>query len=121
MKSYVHALLPSPWTTKKRTMQKRSELKLRSSPQRAFHNVCRHRGFPVVDPTAEDASEPAESKGKRSILACMYHGWKYNTDGTLFRAPHFQEVPGFDPKAHSLFPLRVHVDKNGFVYANADM
>lgn len=51
----------------------------------------------------------------------MYHGWKYNTDGTLFRAPQFQDVPGFDPKEHSLFPLRVHVDKNGFVYANADM
>ncbi|GAA5987355.1 hypothetical protein JCM10908_001924 [Rhodotorula pacifica] len=88
---------------------------------RAFHNVCRHRGFPVVDPTAENGSELAESKGKRSILACMYHGWKYNTDGTLFRAPQFQDVPGFDPKAHSLFPLRVHIDKNGFVYANADM
>lgn len=63
----------------------------------------------------------AETTGKRSILACMYHGWKYSTDGTLFRAPHFQEVPGFDPKAHSLFSLRLHVDKNGFVYANADM
>lgn len=99
----------------------KQRLTLRSITQRAFHNVCRHRGFPVVDPTAENAAEVAETKGKRSILACMYHGWKYNMDGTLFRAPHFQEVSGFDPKAHGLFPLRVHVDRNGFVYANADV
>jgi phenylpropionate dioxygenase-like ring-hydroxylating dioxygenase large terminal subunit len=30
-----------------------------------FHNICRHRAFPVVQ----------ESKGTARIFSCKYHGW----------------------------------------------
>ena len=33
----------------------------------AFHNVCRHRGYPVIDKKSPD-------QGKKSILSCGYHG-----------------------------------------------
>lgn len=33
----------------------------------AFHNVCRHRAYPLIDKDTPD-------EGKRSILSCGYHG-----------------------------------------------
>lgn len=43
-------------------------IKDRSGGLRAFHNVCRHRGFPVV----------REKSGKcKKILSCGYHGKFY--------------------------------------------
>jgi phenylpropionate dioxygenase-like ring-hydroxylating dioxygenase large terminal subunit len=39
----------------------------RSKTIRGFHNVCRHRAYPVIRPEAEDT-------GTKSILACYYHG-----------------------------------------------
>lgn len=33
----------------------------------AFHNVCRHRAYPIIDKDMPDA-------GKRSLLSCGYHG-----------------------------------------------
>ena len=33
----------------------------------AFHNICRHRAYPILD---KDAPE----SGKRSIFGCNYHG-----------------------------------------------
>lgn len=43
---------------------------------RAFHNVCVHRGMPVVD-----------GPGRADHLSCRYHGWSYDTRGRLARAP----------------------------------
>jgi phenylpropionate dioxygenase-like ring-hydroxylating dioxygenase large terminal subunit len=39
----------------------------RQNTIRGFHNVCRHRGYPVIRPDAPDS-------GTKSILACYYHG-----------------------------------------------
>ncbi len=33
----------------------------------AFHNICRHRAYPIIDKDDADA-------GKKSILSCGYHG-----------------------------------------------
>jgi phenylpropionate dioxygenase-like ring-hydroxylating dioxygenase large terminal subunit len=44
----------------------------RDGELRAFLNVCRHRGFPVV-----------EGAGKRETLQCPYHAWTYGLDGSL--------------------------------------
>lgn len=33
----------------------------------SFHNVCRHRAYPILD-------KDAPSEGKKSILSCGYHG-----------------------------------------------
>ena len=42
---------------------------------REFHNICRHRGFPVV----------SKSEGCSTIIGCRYHGWSYNSKGELVK------------------------------------
>lgn len=76
----------------------------------AFHNVCRHRAYPVVE---------ADS-GNSKILACRYHGWSYGLDGKMAKAPGYQDLPGFDRTKNSLFPIHVHIDVNGFIWTNMD-
>lgn len=49
----------------------------------AFHNVCRHRAYPVVE---------KEGSGNAKILACRYHGWSYGLNGKLAKAPGYQEL-----------------------------
>lgn len=46
---------------------------------KAFHNVCRHRASMIVE----------EGVGQTQSLRCMYHGWVYDTDGQLQKAPDF--------------------------------
>lgn len=55
---------------------------------RAFHNICRHRAYPVV----------RKQKGSSIVLGCQYHGWSYNTDGDLTKAPQFDNIEGFEKK-----------------------
>ncbi|KAJ5760139.1 ISP domain-containing protein [Penicillium odoratum] len=73
-----------------------------------FHNICRHRAFPVVQ---------AQS-GFTSILSCKYHGWSYGLKGNLAKAPRFETVPEFDKRQQGLLPINVHIDKAGFVWVN---
>ena len=42
-------------------------VKNRTGNIQAFHNICRHRGYPVIDDRSPDY-------GKKSILSCGYHG-----------------------------------------------
>jgi phenylpropionate dioxygenase-like ring-hydroxylating dioxygenase large terminal subunit len=76
----------------------------------AFHNVCRHRAYPVVE----------ENKGSLKILACKYHGWSYGLNGKLAKAPGYQTLDGFDKSQNGLFPIHVHIDINGFIWINLD-
>ncbi|KAI0405132.1 hypothetical protein F4802DRAFT_607093 [Xylaria palmicola] len=76
----------------------------------AFHNVCRHRAFPVV----------TKDSGNNSILACKYHNWSYSLNGKLTKAPSYQDIEGFDKSKNSLFPIHVHIDINGFIWVNLD-
>ncbi|KAJ1327361.1 choline monooxygenase [Microdochium nivale] len=76
----------------------------------AFHNVCRHRAYPVV--TAD--------KGNNSILACKYHNWSYALNGKLTKAPEYQELEGFDKSKNGLFPIHVHIDHNDFIWVNLE-
>ncbi|KAM0328794.1 hypothetical protein ACHAQA_005208 [Verticillium albo-atrum] len=76
----------------------------------AFHNVCRHRAFPVV--TSE--------QGNSFIFSCKYHGWSYGLSGNLAKAPGYQDLEGFDKSQNGLFPIHVHIDKNGFIWLNLD-
>ncbi|KAJ9265268.1 hypothetical protein DTO195F2_1880 [Paecilomyces variotii] len=75
-----------------------------------FHNVCRHRAYPVV----------TEDQGNARIFACKYHGWSYGINGKLAKAPRFEDVPGFQRENHGLLPIHVHVDACGFVWVNLD-
>jgi len=75
-----------------------------------FHNVCRHRAFPVV----------TEEKGTSKIFACRYHGWSYGLNGRLAKAPGYQELEDFDKNINGLLPIHVHIDDKGFVWVNLD-
>src|SRR3984893_6254625 len=69
----------------------------RDGELRAFLNVCRHRGFPVV-----------EGAGKRETLQCPYHAWTYGLDGSLRTAPRAEELADFDKGELGLRPVAVH-------------
>lgn len=88
-------------------MKKNSPFLTQQPPQ-----LSRHRAFPVV----------REPQGTARIFSCKYHGWSYDLNGKLTKAPRFtpESVPTFDPSAIHLFPVHVHVDRNGFVYVNLD-
>lgn len=75
-----------------------------------FHNVCRHRAFPVV----------LDDEGSSKIFSCKYHGWSYGLNGQLAKAPGYQELSGFDKESNGLFPIHIHIDCNGFVWVNLD-
>ncbi|KAH7007301.1 Rieske [2Fe-2S] iron-sulfur domain-containing protein [Ilyonectria destructans] len=75
-----------------------------------FHNICRHRAFPIV----------TEEKGNVSILACKYHGWSYGLSGKLAKAPRFETMPSFDKESNALFKVHTHVDARGFVWVNLE-
>ncbi len=73
---------------------------------RAFHNLCRHRGSRVV----------AEERGtcKRAIV-CPYHGWIYNTDGSLRGIPRAASFPELPIAEWGLKPIELEVWL-GFVF-----
>ncbi|KXL44793.1 hypothetical protein M433DRAFT_100246 [Acidomyces richmondensis BFW] len=75
-----------------------------------FHNVCRHRAFPVV----------VGDQGSSKIFSCKYHGWSYGLNGKLAKAPGYQELSGFDKEKNGLLPVHIHIDCNGFVWVNLD-
>ena len=75
---------------------------------RGFHNVCLHRAGPV-----------AQGCGKRNTLQCRYHGWTYDLEGTLVRAPEMQGVERFDMADMHLVPVRVE-SWGPLVFANLD-
>jgi len=76
---------------------------------RAFYNVCRHRGHPLLEP----------GLGKRAAITCPYHAWSYESDGRLRAAPNAHNIPGFDKRAIRLREARLE-EFLGFVFVNLD-
>ena len=75
---------------------------------RGFVNICRHRGYSVIE------------KAKRcNLLTCRYHGWSYHLDGTLAKAPHTESETTFDRADFGLQPVSVEVWAQG-VFVNPD-
>jgi phenylpropionate dioxygenase-like ring-hydroxylating dioxygenase large terminal subunit len=72
----------------------------------ALHNVCRHRGSPVV----------AYERGVcRARLVCPFHGWSYDLDGTVRTTPKMHD--GFERSGWDL--KRVWVEAwNGMVFVS---
>ncbi|KAL1305004.1 hypothetical protein AAFC00_003906 [Neodothiora populina] len=77
---------------------------------RAFHNVCRHRAYTIT----------TKPTGSSLVLGCRYHGWSYDTKGKLVKAPKFENVPGFDKEANSLFEVKCVTNGSGLVLVNLD-
>ena len=75
---------------------------------RAFINACRHRGTTLL-----------EDKGQCAQISCPYHGWAYNTDGTLRAFNAMDEALNLDPKDFGL--VEVQLDTwSGFIFINFD-
>jgi choline monooxygenase len=55
-----------------------SLLLVREDALQVFHNVCSHRGSPLVETPAHG----------RARIVCPYHSWTYRLDGELVSTPH---------------------------------
>jgi Rieske 2Fe-2S family protein len=75
---------------------------------RGFFNTCRHRGHELL------ADGECRTRAK---IACPYHSWTYNLDGSLRRATRFSDIPGFDPADFPLLPCAVR-EWNGWIFVN---
>ena len=73
---------------------------------RAFYNVCQHRAHGLLS-----------GAGRTGSIVCPYHGWTYDLSGSLHRARHTSDVPGFDPSSICLSEVQVE-EFGGFVYVN---
>lgn len=73
---------------------------------KAFLNVCRHRGAPLVTET--------QGSGLYNII-CSFHGWCYKDSGKLRAIPHPAGFPGLDPEKFGLVELPVS-ERVGLVF-----
>ena len=78
----------------------------RDGDLRAFVNVCRHRGFELVD-----------GAGQRETIQCGYHAWTYDLDGALRAAPRSDREREFRRDELGLVPVRVET-WGPFVFVN---
>ncbi|WP_019121217.1 aromatic ring-hydroxylating oxygenase subunit alpha [Brevibacillus massiliensis] len=76
---------------------------------RAFYNVCPHR--------ATKLEKSAE--GNKKVLQCGYHGWTFNLDGSLHRAPNFKGADGLCAERSCLRSVRVEVLAS-LIFVNLD-
>jgi len=82
-------------------------LRQRSGEVSVFHNVCRHRGFRLVQ----------EACNLRGSIVCPYHSWTYNLAGELKGTPSIggagvNDMADFDRTEFGLYPVRSHVWMN---------
>jgi phenylpropionate dioxygenase-like ring-hydroxylating dioxygenase large terminal subunit len=63
---------------------------------RAFYNTCQHRGSSLVK----------DVQGQVNMLACQFHCWTYDLEGTLKFVPSEYEFPGLDKSKRGLVPVQ---------------
>ena len=81
---------------------------------RAVHNLCRHRGLPVLEPVHGGAGQCGH------FLTCAYHQWSYDLTGALRRVPQAEEqFAGVEPGDWGLLEAQVGT-WHGMVFANPD-
>lgn len=85
-------------------------LRGRDNIVRAFHNVCRHRGSKL---------KCDKSGNARQGIACPYHGWTFNVDGSLRGVPDGDQFPGMEKSTLGLFEILCDV-RHSFVFINFD-
>ncbi len=74
---------------------------------RAFHNVCRHRASRLV----------REVSGRAPNFSCGYHGWVYDTAGTLVRVPGEEQFEGLNKADCGLKEIPCEL-RSGFIFIN---
>lgn len=108
--------LPDPGSFRVHTLGKESLLFARGEDGevRGFYNVCQHRGNVLCQTSAGDVTR----------FKCPFHGWEWNTDGSLRRVMHPQLFPQFADglAAHGLDlpPIRV-ARWGGWIWFNLDL
>ena len=81
---------------------------------RAVHNLCRHRGLPVLAPTHGGTGDCGR------YLTCPYHQWSYDLTGSLRRVPQADEqFASVDLEAWGLLEAQVAI-WHGMVFVNPD-
>ena len=80
----------------------------------AYHNVCPHRGFRLVD----------QARSAQNVIKCPYHAWAFDMRGRLKSTPHWggyrrHELQGFDASCHGLSAVRCAV-WHQWVFVNID-
>ena len=78
---------------------------------KAFYNVCRHRGNPLV----------AEETGSVKRFVCKYHSWAFMPDGTLNFAPDKEDFPEGNPCGKVRLAEVSCETFAGFVWINMDL
>jgi phenylpropionate dioxygenase-like ring-hydroxylating dioxygenase large terminal subunit len=76
---------------------------------RAFYNVCPHRATKVEK----------NEQGNKKILQCSYHGWTFNLNGDLHKAPNFQDAENFCSQDVCLNPVRLETQET-LIFINLD-
>lgn len=75
---------------------------------RAFRNMCRHRGLPLL----------ADGPGQIGrYLTCPYHQWSFAVDGGLVNVPQSGQFPQLDPETLGLVPLPV-IEWHGMIFVS---
>ena len=77
---------------------------------RAFYNVCRHRGGPLV--TDDTGTVPGG-------LVCGFHGWTYDLSGKLINLRDKRDFVGLDMSCRNLVPVRCERLGN-WIFVNED-
>ena len=78
---------------------------------RAYHNSCLHRGTKL---------KPSNTSGwSNDSIACPFHGWTWNLDGSLQEVPCSWEFEHLDYAANSLPEVQVSA-WNSLVFINMD-
>jgi choline monooxygenase len=75
---------------------------------RAFYNVCPHR-----------AGALARGRGNRRSLQCLYHGWTFDLNGKLLRAPGMDGTEDFDTACFGLHEIRLET-WGPYIFINLD-
>lgn len=65
---------------------------------RAFHNVCRHRAFRLLDGPGGHCGD---------FIRCRYHGFAYDLDGGLAAVPAEGSFESLDKSCHGLRPVEL--------------
>jgi phenylpropionate dioxygenase-like ring-hydroxylating dioxygenase large terminal subunit len=76
---------------------------------RAFHNLCRHRGMPLVEGCGQQPTG----------LVCPYHFWNFGLDGALRKVPQPEQFPDLDVAEWGLLPASVDT-WGGLVFVHPD-
>jgi phenylpropionate dioxygenase-like ring-hydroxylating dioxygenase large terminal subunit len=75
-----------------------------SGEVKAFANICRHRGAPLV-----------QGCGAARALVCPYHGWTYDLAGKLLGTTDKVGFAGLDPAHHGLVRLPA-AERHGMLF-----